>query len=104
MSFARAEFTDIGQAISSVEDGSSIVITGAMSGSPMSLVRELIRQGKKEIHLVLSPIGGINADMLIGAGAVQSLEFPQISMGEFGLAPNFRRACERGKLRIYEHT
>lgn len=104
MSFASAEFVQISEAISTIENGSTLVITGAMANAPMSLVRELIRQGKKDLSMVLSPIGGINADMLIGAGAVKSIEFPQISLGEYGMAPNFRRACEEGLIETLEHT
>lgn len=104
MGFVKARFTGIEEAISSVDDGTRIVIAGSMINAPMSLVREIIRQGKKNLHLIVSPIGGINVDMLIGAGAARSIEFPQVSLGEFGLAPNFRRASERGSIGLKEHT
>jgi glutaconate CoA-transferase subunit A len=104
MNFAEAYFTGLKDAVGAVPDGSRVVIAGAMENSPMSLVRELIRQGKKDLDLVVSPIGGINIDMLIGAGCARSLEFPQVSMGEYGLAPNFRRAAERGAIKLLEHT
>ncbi|RMG57700.1 MAG: hypothetical protein D6713_09130 [Deltaproteobacteria bacterium] len=104
MSFAEAQFVSLKEAVSLVEDGSVVAVTGAMSAPPMSLVRELIRQGKRNLHVVVSPIGGINVDMLIGAGCVAKAEFPQISLGEFGLAPNFRRAAEEGTIETLEHT
>jgi glutaconate CoA-transferase subunit A len=36
--------------------------------------------------------------MLIGAGAVHSVEFAQIVLGEFGMAPHFRRMAQAGKI------
>jgi len=104
MHFAEAEFIGLEDAVSGISNGSKVVIAGAMANSPMALVRDLIRQGKKDLDLVVSPIGGINIDMLIGAGSARSIEFPQVSMGEYGLAPNFRRAAEKGRIKLFEHT
>lgn len=104
MSFAKAHFTSVRDSLAVINDGNKIVITGSMVNSPMSLVREVIRLGKRDLDLVVAPIGGINADILIGAGAARSIEFPQVSMGEFGLAPNFRRAAEKGNITLREHT
>jgi glutaconate CoA-transferase subunit A len=104
MSFAKSRFVGIKDAASTISDGSRIVIAGSMVNAPMSLIRETIRAGVRELDLLVSPIGGINIDMLIGAGAARSVEFPQISLGEFGLAPNFRRAAENGRIKLNEHT
>jgi len=104
MSLAQADFVNLEDAVATISSGSSLVITGAMSNAPMALVRELIRQKKTDLHVTVSPVGGINVDLLIGAGAVRSVEFPQISLGEFGLAPNFRRAAEKGSIKLFEHT
>ncbi len=104
MSFAKAEFIGLKDAVSRIADGASVVIAGSMANSPMALIREMIRERKKDLDLFVSPIGGINIDILIGANAVRSLEFPQISMGEYGLAPNFRRASEKGRIKLKEHT
>jgi glutaconate CoA-transferase subunit A len=46
--------------------------------------------------------GGYVADLLIGAGCVETVQFPQIVLDEFGLAPNFRRKVERGELKLLE--
>lgn len=100
----QAQFVPLSEAAAAVPSGSKIAVGGAMVMSPMSFVRELIRQGKQDLDLVAVPIGGINVDMLVGAGAVRSVEFPQVSMGEFGMAPNFRRAAETGAIRTREHS
>jgi glutaconate CoA-transferase subunit A len=104
MAFNQARFVPLSEAAGAVPSGSRIVIGGAMVMPPMSFVRELIRQGKRELDLVCSPLGGINVDMLAGAGCARSVEFPQISLGEFGMAPNFRRAVEAGRLATREHS
>ena len=104
MSLNKAKFAPLAEAAGAIPSGSRVVIGGAMVMPPMSLVRELIRQGKKDLDLVCSPIGGINIDMLAGAGCARSVEFPQISLGEFGMAPNFRRAVESGRLETREHS
>ena len=100
----KAQFATLSEAVAEIPSGSQVVIGGAMVMSPMAVARELVRQGKKDLDLVCSPIGGINIDMLAGAGCARSVEFPQVSMGEFGMAPNFRRAVESGRLKTREHS
>jgi len=100
----RARFVTLPEAAAAVSPGEKVAVGGAMAMSPMAFVREIVRQGKRDLDLVVSPIGGINIDMLAGAGCARSVEFPQISMGEFGMAPNFRRAVESGRLKTFEHS
>ncbi len=100
----QAPFVTLAEAVVDVPSGSKVAIGGAMVMSPMAFVREMVRQEKRDLDLVVVPIGGINADMLIGAGCVRSVEFPQISLGEYGMAPNFRRAVEAGKILTHEHS
>lgn len=104
MPFNKTQFVPLAEAAGAVPSGSRIVIGGAMVMPPMSFVREMIRQGKRDLDLVFSPIGGINIDVLAGTGCARSVEFPQISLGEFGMAPNFRRAVEGGRLKTREHS
>lgn len=100
----RARFLPLAEAVGSIPSGSRVVLGGAMIMPSMAAVREMVRQGMKDLDLVVSPIGGINVDMLAGAGALRSVEFPQVSLGEFGMAPNFRRAVEAGKIVTREHS
>lgn len=72
--------------------------------NPMGLVRELLRAQIKGLHVLASPVGGLAVDLLIGAGALSVLEFAQVSLWEFGMAPNFRRAAEERSLKLLEHT
>jgi glutaconate CoA-transferase subunit A len=100
----QAQFVTLAEAAGSVPSGAKIAIGGAMTMSPMAFVRELVRQEKRDLDLVVVPVGGINVDLLVGAGCARSIEFPQISMGEFGMAPNFRRGVESGRIVTHEHS
>ncbi len=100
----QARFVTLAEAVAAVPSGGKIAIGGAMVMSPMSFVREMIRQEKRDLDLVVVPIGGVNIDMLAGAGCVRSVEFPQVSLGEYGMAPNFRRCVEQGKIVTHEHS
>ena len=93
------KLTDINQFI---KDGDSVAVGGAwLSSHPMALVRQIIRSGTKNLH-VMTILGSVDIDMLIGAGCVERLMFSFVSMEAFGLPPNFRRAIEKGDLKYDE--
>lgn len=77
---------------------------GPVMATPTALIREVIRGGARDLHVVAASTGGFGIDLLIGAGCVASVEFAQIVLNEFGFAPNFRRAAEAGRLRCLDHT
>ena len=62
------------------------------AGVPMAATRALIRRGVKRLHLVALPTSSLQADLLIGAGCVETLETSAVSLGEFGPAPRFTAA------------
>src|SRR3569833_3137200 len=68
------------------------------------LVRMLIDRGIRDLHVVCAPIGGMQVDMLIGAGAVATLETSAGSLGEAGGAPCFSRAVRDGSIRLRDAT
>ncbi len=87
------------------QTGSIIAIGGqSVFMNPMGLIKELMKSGCKSINLVASPVGGLGIDLLIGAGLVNSVEFAQVSLWEYGLAPNLRRHAESGRLKLKEHA
>ena len=85
-----------------VENGSHLGVGAGMAMNPMPVVREIIKRGVKGLTLTPVVTGGYIADLLIGAGCVETVQFPQIVMDEYGLAPNFRRKAEGGKLKLLE--
>src|SRR6185436_211520 len=46
----------------------------------------------------------LQADLLIGAGCVETLETSAVSLGEFGLAPRFTAAILTGTIRMKDAT
>lgn len=89
-------------AVADVKDGASVGLGGWIFNSqPMALVRALIRQGAKDLHLIPSP-GSIAPDLLIGAGRAKSTACVFISFEHLGLAPQFRKAAETGTLKVAE--
>lgn len=77
---------------------------GPLRITPMALLREVLRSGVRDLDLLVTPTGGLGVDMLIGAGVARSVEFAQIVLDEFGMAPHFRRQAEAGRLRCKDHT
>jgi len=73
-------------------------------GASPALVRMLIDRGIRDLHVVCAPIGGMQVDMLIGAGAVSTLETSAVSLGEAGGAPCFNRAVREGAIRVLDAT
>jgi len=95
---------DLSQAAALVPDGCTLAIGGlSMNSSPMALVRELIRQGKKDLTVV-AIVNGMAVDWLVAAGCVRRVISGLISFEGMGLAPNFRRAVESGTVEFEEYS
>lgn len=92
---------DLAAAAALVPDGASVAI-----GRPpaLALIRELIRSGRRDLHLVGVPTGDIGVELLVAAGCARSLESSGVDLGERGQAPAFARAVEEGRLRVFDST
>lgn len=87
-----------------IKNGDSVAIGGAwLCSHPMAIVRQIIRSGIKNLH-VMTILGSIDVDLLVGAGCVDKLTFSFVSMESFGMAHNFRRALETGTIECDEIT
>ncbi|MDH7485964.1 MAG: CoA-transferase [Anaerolineae bacterium] len=64
--------------------------------APMSLCRELIRQGKKDLRLAGQ--GVMELDLIIAAGLVKKLDFTYIGLEVYGVSNALRRAVESGQI------
>ena len=71
---------------------------------PLAATAALIRRNARNLNLVAVPTSGLQADLLIGAGCVASLEAAAVSLGEFGPAPRFTDAIRRGALAMKDST
>lgn len=80
------------EALLPIADGCMLVVPREVSGVPMAATRALIRRGVKNLHLVALPTSSLQADLMIGAGCVATLETSAVSLGEYGPAPRFSAA------------
>jgi glutaconate CoA-transferase subunit A len=94
---------ELSEAAAIVQDGMTIAVGGGLSWrEPMALLRELIRQGRRDLRVV-GTAHGVDVDMLCGAGAVGVIEESYVGFEhDFGMAPNFRRACETGQAQVHD--
>jgi glutaconate CoA-transferase subunit A len=86
-----------------VQNGMTVAIGGGLSWrEPMAFLRELIRQGRRNLHII-GTAHGVDVDMLCGAGAVGIIEESYVGFEQdFGMAPNFRRACEERVTKVHD--
>jgi glutaconate CoA-transferase, subunit A len=94
----------IDEALAHVTDGCLLVVPREVSGVPMAATRALIRRGIKQLHLVALPTSSLQADLLIGAGCIATLETSAVSLGEFGPAPRFCAAVTEGSIAMKDAT
>jgi glutaconate CoA-transferase subunit A len=65
--------------------------------APMSLVRELVRQGKK--HLRVAGQGIHEIDLLLAADLVDTLDITYVAWEVYGISSCLRRAVESGRVK-----
>lgn len=98
----KDKVTTLRQAVAMVNDGDVVALQNmATQAAPMALVRELIRQEKKGLGLVVL-VGGMAVDWLATAGVIDRLIGAAVSMEQFGLCQQYRRAVEGGRIRVEE--
>lgn len=96
--------TSIETLAAAIPDGATLAVPKDSSGAAMAATRELVRRGIRNLHLVCVPVGGLQADILIGTGAVSALETSAVTLGEYGTAPRFAAAVRDGSLRLLDAT
>ncbi|MHC1562193.1 CoA transferase subunit A [Actinomycetospora sp. C-140] len=89
-----------------VRDGDTVAIGGFVTANhPMPLVRELIRQGKRDLTIVGSATGGLEIDLLLGAGVVGRLIAPYCGAELYSAVGScFRQAIESGAVTMKESS
>jgi glutaconate CoA-transferase subunit A len=92
------------EALSIITDGCLLVVPREVSGVPMAATRALIKRGIKNLHLVALPTSSLQADMLIGAGCIATLETSAVSLGEYGPAPRFSAAITGRTIKMMDAT
>jgi glutaconate CoA-transferase, subunit A len=91
-------------ALAPITDGCVLAVPRDVSGVAMAATRALIRRGIKRLHLVTLPTSSLQADLLIGAGCVATVETSAVSLGELGAAPRFTAAVTAGAIKVKDAT
>ncbi len=87
-----------------VRDRAMVAVPRDTSGVSMAATAALIRRRARALHLVCVPTSGLQADLLIGAGCVATIETSAVTLGEFGLAPRFTAAVKAGTIELKDAT
>lgn len=100
---AADKVTDLATATAAVHDGALVALGGGLCARlPMGLVREVIRQGRRGLH-VIGSAHSIDVDLLIAAGCLRVCEESYVGFEQdLGLAPAYRRAAVSGDIEVRE--
>lgn len=95
-------FVSLSELAAYVNDGDKLGVGGLhFSRLPIALIKEVLRQGRKDLEYVTWG-GGLPLEMLLAADAVRKVVFCFSSLDIFGLAPLFRKALEQGTVDVEE--
>jgi len=99
----RNKLTSLEGAAALIEDSDKVAIGGGLClREPIALIREMIRQGRRDLHLI-GTAHGFDVDLCCGGGIAGVVEETHVSFEQdFGLALNYRRACESGMVKVKE--
>ena len=87
-----------------IPDGAVLAIPPDDSGVSIAATLALIRRSARDLHLVCVPQSGLQTELLVGAGAVRTVETASITLGEFGPARRFADALRAGRIRMLDAT
>lgn len=101
--FRDIKIMSLSEAAALVHDGDIVAIGGNLSArEPIGMIRELIRQGKRNLHTV-GGAHGVDIDLMCAGGVVGTVQNSFVGFeADLGLAPNFRRMAETGTIQVRE--
>ena len=90
-------FCGLSELAAAIPDGAKLAVPNDPFGVAIAATRAIVRRGARRLHVVCLPTSGIQADVLIGAGCVATIETSAVALGEHGTAPRFAQAVrDRG--------
>jgi len=94
----------LSEAVASIPSGSHVALSGfAITRCTMAFAREVIRQ-KIRALTISQCVGAMDADLLVGAGAVERLIYGGGSLDRFGRLACVNRGIEDGSLQAEEYS
>ncbi len=99
-----SKLTTLPEAVASIPSGSHVALSGfAITRCAMAFAHEAIRQGLKGLT-ISQCVGAMDADLLVGAGAVDRLIYGGGSLDRFGRLACVNRGIESGTLHAEEYS
>jgi len=99
-----AKLSTLAEAVASIPRGAHVALSGfAITRCTMAFAREVIRQGITELT-VSQCVGAMDADILVGAGAVERIVYGGGSLDRFGRLNCVNRGIEQGILVAEEYS
>lgn len=96
--------TSLREALAPVRDGHRVALGGmTLYRRPIAAALELVAAGRRNLELV-TLTGGLETDLLIGAGCVCRLRSCYTGLELVGFAPHFTRGVQEGTLDLVEET
>ena len=97
-------FKDAASIATLVGNDQTLCLAPDYSGCAMAVIVQLIRRKVSGLKLLGVPQLGLQADMLIGAGCVDSIDAAAVTLGEYGQAPRFVDAFTQGSITMHDST
>jgi glutaconate CoA-transferase subunit A len=99
-----SKLCSMSEAVATIKSGSHISLPGfAITRCAMAFAHEVIRQQLKDLT-VSQCVGAMDADILVGAGAVKKIIYGGGSLDRFGRLANVNRGIENGTLIADEYS
>jgi len=87
-----------------IPDGCKLAAAKDFTGVSVAVTAALVARRAKDLHLVCLPISGLQADLLIAAGCLSTIETSAVTMDEYGAAPSFQQAVRAGSIKLLDGT
>lgn len=99
-------YVTLEEAVNVIRDGDTLALGGmTIYRRPMGFVRGLLqRENRPKDLTLLSFTGGMESDLLVGAGCVTAVRSAYFGLEAFGLAPMFTQMAQTQEIQIIEET
>lgn len=103
---ANGIYVSLEEAAAAVKDGDTLALGGmTLYRRPIGFVKSLLWRHQRPRDLtLLSFTGGLESDLLVGAGCVSRVRSAYFGLEAFGLAPMFTQFVQRQSLEVIEET
>ncbi|MCY3917607.1 MAG: CoA transferase subunit A [Chloroflexi bacterium] len=99
-------YVPLEEAATTVKDGATLALGGmTLYRRPIGFVKALLMRRRPPAELtLLSFTGGMESDLLVGAGCVKRVRSAYFGLEAFGLAPMFTQFVQAQRLELVEET